>query len=122
MWLAKKIGEIKRDEQSFYGGSAGEYETVASCCVMKDVENVFPFGFYEETAGEKELVFLKGDGRDICIGTTAKPKENLEKGEAIIFNDAGAKILLKNDGSVVINGGLIIYKDGKIHINEGNKV
>ena len=117
MWLLKKIEEIKKEEESFYGGKQGEYQTVAQC-VLKDLSKVFPFGFYSEPKNQGEIVFLKGQEKDLCLGTILPPKEKIEKGESLIFNDSGAKIHLKKDGSVVINGGLIVTKEGKIIVRE----
>ena len=38
-----------------------------------------------------------------CLGVVAQDK-NLEEGELMLYSKGGASIVLKNDGSVVING------------------
>lgn len=114
MWLLDKLDQIKKEESLLYGGSEGEYGTVGECAVS-DMPFVYPYGFGENCENKRELVFLRGE-RDICLGSSEKLP--LERGEVRIYNDAGAKISLRADGSVSINDGFIIDRDGKIHVKE----
>lgn len=71
-----------------------------------------PFGFSSVAPiGEKALVIPTPNGE--MIAGYKMRRRVLEEGEVELFSQGGAYILLKNDGSVVING-LTISARGEI--------
>lgn len=71
-----------------------------------------PFGFSSVApSGEKALIIPTPNG-EMIAGYKMRPRV-LESGEVELFSQGGAYILLKNDGSVVING-LTISTRGEI--------
>lgn len=71
-----------------------------------------PFGFSSVApTGENALVIPTQNG-EMIAGYKMRTRA-LSKGEVEIFSNGGAYILLKNDGSVVING-LTISPSGEI--------
>lgn len=65
---------------------------------------VAPYGIaYVPPVGEGAVV-VPFDGGEACVGVIASYPEKLSKGELMLFSAGGASIVLKNDGSVYING------------------
>ena len=56
-------------------------------------------------AGERAVVLPLDDG-EVSIGVLAAA-ENLSEGEVMLRSSGGASIVLKNDGTVLINGRVI---------------
>lgn len=67
------------------------------------ISPVLPYGMiYSIPKGEKAITIPIGNTA-ACLGVL-KPNENLEVGEVMLYSAGGASIILKNDGSVLING------------------
>ena len=58
------------------------------------------------------LLLIPVDGADVCAGVLAAA-EGLEAGELSLTSSGGARIHLKNNGEVVING-LVITREGRL--------
>ena len=110
MWIHENL-KHKVEPVVVSGGVCEEYDVVGES-LDKNMPFVFPYGLYSKPSYGQELVFLKGQ-REFCIGTIAEENETIHKGEVLFYNDAGAKVLLCQDGSVNING-LIINSLGEI--------
>lgn len=78
----------------------------------RDVSLVAPYGFaYVPPVGES-AVLVPFDGGEACVGVMAGLPENLERGEVMLYSAGGASIVLKNDGSVLINGVDVVKGNG----------
>lgn len=67
------------------------------------ISPILPYGMaYSIPKGEKTITIPIGNTA-ACLGVL-KQNENLEAGEVMLYSAGGASIVLKNDGSVLING------------------
>ncbi|MBQ6626254.1 MAG: phage baseplate assembly protein [Ruminococcus sp.] len=70
---------------------------------LRDVPVVTPYGVVSTPpAGEKTVVLPTKKG-DVCLGVYSNAS-TLQPGELMLCSKGGASIVLKNDGSVLING------------------
>ena len=108
MWISNKIAvddKLKRRKTS-----SGEVTMVDDGKVIvqnsneyRDISIVSPGGIaYVPVQGDKALIIPVGE-ENICIGIIGE-KKGLEAGELMLSSHGGAKIILKNNGEVVING------------------
>jgi hypothetical protein len=58
---------------------------------------------YIPMTGSSTMV-VEGSGGAVCLGVIAPVKEGLEPGELMLYSAGGAKLVLKNNGKVLING------------------
>jgi hypothetical protein len=65
---------------------------------------------YRPLEGDR-LLLLRADGSDVCVGCLAT--EALEPGELALASSGGARIHLKNNGEISLNG-LIIPADSNL--------
>ena len=94
---AKKpsIGEVR---------SVGDKVSVSASEEHRTLRVAAPFGIaYVLPVGESSVIMPTENG-SICVGVVASPPEGLEPGEMMLYSSGGASIVLKNDGSVLING------------------
>jgi phage gp45-like len=107
MWLLNyvtknSISSPKTEQGSVRGASDGKVQVNASSD-FRQLPIVAPYGIaYVPPAGETSVVMPVG-GEDMCAGVVA-PCKNLNPGELMLYSSGGASIVLKNDGSVYING------------------
>lgn len=65
---------------------------------------VAPFGIaYMPSVGCQTAV-VPLNGSQVCIGVVDENNSGLEPGEIMLYSQGGARIELKNDGNVYING------------------
>ncbi|MDP4119454.1 MAG: hypothetical protein Q8876_00135 [Bacillota bacterium] len=107
MWLPKYMAQnTKKPQSADIGGvtSAGEGQVfIDASKEYRSLPVVVPFGIaYIPPTGENSVVLPLSSG-EVCLGVTMKDK-NLAAGELMLFSSGGASIILKNDGSVLING------------------
>lgn len=77
---------------------------VSSSCDYGALPLIAPAGIvYVPTAGASTMV-MNGAGGTVCLGVIAPPPEDLEAGELMLYSAGGASIVLKNNGTVLING------------------
>lgn len=69
----------------------------------RDMPIVAPYGVvYNPPVGEKSVV-LPLTKEQACVGVVS-PDKGISEGELMLYSKGGAYILLKNDGTVEING------------------
>lgn len=69
----------------------------------RDMPIIAPYGvIYNPPVGETSVV-LPMKSSQVCVGVVA-PDKGLQPGELMLCSKGGASIVLKNDGTVVING------------------
>ena len=65
---------------------------------------IAPYGIaYVPVTGEQMMV-MERPGGAVCLGVITAPPAELEAGELMLSSAGGARIVLKNDGRVLING------------------
>ena len=114
MWISKKLigstGSEIAEAGSVTISSDDHFETTTSAS-SRNIDCYGPFGIdYRFPLGTNVLVLPTSNG-NVCIG--AKVNSSVEAGEIRLFSSGGASIILKNDGSVNING-LVISSGGEI--------
>lgn len=107
MWLPDYVTRnTKNNEGSSFGNvthSSMGNVAVSACLEHRDLPIVAPYGLvYNPPINEKSAVLDVG-GRFMCVGVVAPFKE-LMPGEIMLYSKGGASIVLKNDGTVLING------------------
>ena len=107
MWLLDYVtrNSFSKTEPSIGDVTAFSMGNVAvnSSLEHRDVPVIAPYGIaYNPPVGETSVV-LPLVSEQAFLGVVAQDK-GLEEGELMLYSKGGATILLKNDGSVVING------------------
>ena len=108
MWMNEYIAARSFDREE---AALGEVETAANGCVSvsatRDYHRVpltAPAGIaYVPARGEKAVV-VQSSGGAVCPGVIMAQPSDLEPGELMLFSAGGASIVLKNNGTVLING------------------
>lgn len=115
MWLSKRISKENADSRAQKGNvtiSGSQQIEALSSSNARSLGTYTPYGYTSAAPiGEEVIVVPSSDG-EIALGTRCKAEE-IDSGEVMITSLGGAKILLKNDGSVIINS-LVIDKNGVI--------
>ncbi len=107
MWLTSFLSKGKVNAPATKGSITGA--GASSVCVdastqHRNVAVVAPYGYlYVPPVGE-DAVIVPFDGGEACVGVVTRLSENLQRGEVMLCSAGGASIVLKNDGSVLING------------------
>ncbi|MBQ8859994.1 MAG: hypothetical protein IJ015_01490 [Ruminococcus sp.] len=107
MWIADYVTRNKTSHSNSSCANVTGSENGAIACSAylehRDVPIVAPYGVvYNPPENEKSAIF-NIDGRFMCLGVES-PCENLLPGELMLYSKGGASIVLKNDGTVLING------------------
>ena len=117
MWLSEKLASAAHvqaaqpgkvtlsEDDAFEAGAALRSRSVRQCA---------PYGYCVNTPVGAEVMLLSATDGQLALGV-CKATEGLAAGEIRLTSKGGATLVLKNDGSVVINGGFIIDKDGNYH-------
>ncbi len=123
MWLSKKLAEnnsqapTNNTEIGNLSISTNDLVAAISSCEKRGISFFAPFGIeFLPTEGQKVLLLSCGN-HTACAGVEMKKASNLNAGEIRLFSQGGASILLKNDGSIVLNGAVTITKKGDIKTN-----
>lgn len=115
MWISKMISQSRQSPKAEKGSvtlSSNSLETDGTV-KTRNIDAYAPYGYQcRPPVGEEVMLLPSGDGQ-VMIGSKAVC-ENLQSGEIRLKSLGGASIILKNDGSVVINS-LVIDKNGVIN-------
>ncbi len=122
MWLSKKFNNPYMSVSEVGTVTVSENATIDALSTIssKEVQNYSPYGYsFSVPTGEEVLLVNSSLG---TVGAGIKMKnENLSAGEIAISSIGGARIVLKTDGTVNING-LVITKDGSLLDKEGEVI
>jgi hypothetical protein len=115
MWLSEIMAKSQSSDKAEKGivtlSSGGDLE-IDSSVNSRSVNSYSPYGYTCATpVGEEVIVIPSSDGQ-ATLGVKSDCS-SLESGEVRIMSKGGACIILKNDGSVIINS-LVIDKNGVI--------
>lgn len=121
MWLSKKIVKSNSDNVAESGTvtitSSNSIEA-NSTVNARNLPTYAPYGYNTVTpVGEQVILVPSSDGQ-VAVGSRCV-ENALESGEVCIKSKGGATVMLKNDGSVVINS-LVIDKNGVINNGSEN--
>ena len=107
MWIPKTITDNAASAAPFTANvlfSENGKIGVSGLENVESVEGCHPYGVVCVPAtGSKALVLPVGSSAVVC-GVVGDNPLSLEKGEVGLYSKGGASIILKNDGTVVING------------------
>lgn len=92
-------------------GSDKSKTAVVSSGEHRGLKNVAPYGVISTPPVGQDAVVLPLSDSEVCVGVVCID-EGLEPGELMLRSKGGASILLKNDGSVYINGKQFGGQDG----------
>ena len=122
MWLSKRFGYEKKESAETgtvaIGGSS--MLRTASTVLAENVQNYAPYGYSAFAPCGEEILLISSANGTAGAGTKMK-NESISEGEISIRSKGGARIVLKNDGSVEING-FVFTADGRIKNAEGKVV
>ncbi len=115
MWLTSFLNKGNSKTPATKGsitGTGGASVCIDASTQHRNVSIVAPYGFaYVPPVGEG-AVLVPFDGGEACVGVVTGLSENLERGEVMLYSAGGASIVLKNDGSVLINGVDVVNGNG----------
>lgn len=108
MWISKQIsGACKQARSAKTGEVTSTQEgtvTVQSEQEHREISTAAPFGIVSiPPIGTKAVVTPTEQGF-VYTGAINQQADGLEPGELMLYSSGGAKIVLKNDGKVLING------------------
>lgn len=107
MWLTSFLSKEKSGLKAAKGNITASHERkvqVNASTQYRDVPVVAPYGIaYVPPVGEGAVI-VPYEGGEACVGVIASQPVNLQRGELMLYSAGGASIVLRNDGSVLING------------------
>lgn len=107
MWLTSFLNKEKHIPTAIKGSitaSQTKKVQVDGATQYRDVAVVAPYGIaYVPPVGEGAVI-VPFEGGKACVGVVADISHKLNRGELMLYSQGGASIVLKNDGSVLING------------------
>lgn len=107
MWLTSFLNKTKASTVAAKGSVTATGQQgleVDASTQHRDVAVVAPYGIaYVPPVGEGAVV-VPFDGGEACVGVVSAVSQKLDRGELMLYSAGGASIVLKNDGSVLING------------------
>ncbi len=109
MWLTNYIARerIKNPVDGNVAASSSAAANIQGASQYNNTKIVVPYGIaYNPPLGETGVI-LPLENMNTLIGVYSNTDVDLEPGEIMLFSQGGAKILLKNNGNVEINGKVI---------------
>lgn len=114
MWISRKIAgdtDVRIAEKGRVTMSSNDFEAGATV-MQRSVENYAPYGYCSKApVGEQVMILPSSDGQAV-IGSLCDCA-NINSGEIKITSMGGAQIVLKNDGTIMLNS-MVISKEGVI--------
>lgn len=115
MWISSKM-KSKATKQFGEKGSvtlSKNHLEAGATMSKRDMECYAPFGYQSKAPVGQEVMLIPSSTGQVVIGSLSDAKD-LESGEIRICSQGGATILLKNDGTIMLNS-LVIDRDGVIN-------
>ncbi|MBR5773838.1 MAG: hypothetical protein IKY44_03200 [Clostridia bacterium] len=120
MWISKKLAESNNqalESNTEIGNlsiTTDELIAAISSCEKRGISFYTPPGIeFYPSEGQRVLLISCGN-QTVCAGVEMQKSSTLRSGEIRLFSQGGASIVLKNNGSIVLNGKVTITKDGDI--------
>lgn len=114
MWISRRLRQATTQPKAERGSVilANDNGLEAGGTIStRDVSVYQPYGFSSVPPVGEEVMLLPSSDGQVVIG--AKSSNSCDAGEVVITSLGGAKIMLKNDGTIVLNS-LVIDKNGVI--------
>ena len=108
MWISRYVTENSFSKDSPSVGvvraSGGDKVAVSASNEHFSLPVALPYGIaYVPPVGSRSVV-LPTEAGNVCIGVLSDSRSDLSPGELMLCSAGGASIVLKNDGTVLING------------------
>ena len=114
MWLSKALQKREMAPRAEKGevtlSSAENWEATATQSV-RNIARYLPYGYEALPPQGEEVLLLPVSDGTAALGVRAKG--GTEAGEIALRSAGGASIVLKNDGTVIINHHFIIDREGR---------
>jgi len=115
MWLSRKIAKNNLTEKAERGNvtiSASDVMEADASANTRSLGSYAPYGYTSNVPVGEEVILVPSSDGQVALGAKCS-RNNLESGEVMIASLGGAKILLRNDGTVVINS-MVIDRNGVV--------
>lgn len=115
MWLSKMISrgnDTHKAEKGIVTISGKSELEIGASASTREVKNYAPYGYNAVPPVGQEVILLPSSDGQVVLGAKSSGQA-LDSGEVKISSQGGASIVLKNDGTVVINS-MVIEKNGVI--------
>lgn len=111
MWLTRSIEEQTRRQRSAEDAtvtsSSGSAIDALGTKLHGELPSVAPFGIAcVPPDGTQAIVMPVSDG-SVALGILMQDCKELSPGEIMLYSAGGARLILKNDGTIVANGKVI---------------
>ncbi len=118
MWISRMLAKNHESEKAQSGyismSNGGELEA-GSTVNARGIKAYSPYGYSAAVPVGEEVILVPSAEGQAILGTR-EGGASLPQGEVEISSKGGAKILLKNDGTVIINGHYVINKEGEVSV------
>lgn len=115
MWLSKIISkgnDYQKAEKGIVTISGKNQMEIGASASSREVKNYAPYGYNSVPPVGQEVLLMPSSDGQVVLGSKSR-LQALESGEIKISSQGGASIILKNDGTVVINT-MVIDRNGVI--------
>jgi phage gp45-like len=115
MWLSKMMSKSSLSDKAEKGRitlSQPDNVEAESTVTARNINTYTPYGFTSLAPIGEEVILIPSSDGQVAVGTK-NDSSDLQSGEVKIASKGGACIILKNDGSVIINS-MKIDKNGVI--------
>lgn len=107
MWIPKALTENEKQRGAKTASvifSSNGKTAVSGAESFDNIQKIVPYGLeYVPPVGTTAVVIPVGNSQ-YFTGVVCQNTAELQPGELALYSSGGAKIVLKNDGTVVING------------------
>ena len=112
MWLARQMIEAQRRQPAAEASYLAEGDGAEGANRYLGVELAAPWGIEYAAPDYARATLVATQECMVCVGTAMQASGLLEAGELRLFSRGGAEIILRNDGTVSINGRVFEAKEG----------
>lgn len=102
MWISKQIAAVQEKPVAEFAQVTGE-STAQGRQEYRSLRRAAPWGVAYLPPATAQAVLVESTSGMVCVGTLSESK-NLSPGELLLYSAGGARIYLKNNGEVEING------------------
>lgn len=104
MWLAKQMIAADKKQPAAETSYLAENMGADGVNRYQEVEMTAPWGIEYVAPDFSRATLVDTQEKTVCVGTKMQNSGELKSGELRLFSQGGAEIILKNDGTVSING------------------
>ncbi len=122
MWLSRRFANVQQTAAESGTVSIGGNSVLKTVSTVQseEVQNYAPYGYSAYAPDGEEILIINSANGAAGAGTKMK-NDNLNAGEISVTSAGGAKIVLKNNGNVEING-IVFTVKGEIKDTEGKVI